>query len=133
LTIADTKYYLNKGETIKFQVHQFFTHSTMIQYCIGQHKCAFNTMDLIYRGAHGCVCGDGILVLEVSEHFVGVSGLGGHCENQLQIVTAHALNETHKGNVIVVFHQTVLLGKGKSILLCLQMEHCGAEINDKSL
>jgi hypothetical protein len=54
-------------------------------------------MALIDRRANGCVCDDDIPVLEVSENFVDVSGLGGHCENQLQIVTAQALIETHKG------------------------------------
>jgi hypothetical protein len=72
-------------------------------------------------------------VFEGGERYVDVSGLGGHRENQLRIATAKALIETHKGNVIAVFHQIVLLGKGKSILSCLKMEHYGAEINDKSL
>jgi hypothetical protein len=71
--------------------------------------------------------------LKGSERFIDVSGLGGHRENQLCIVTAQALIETHKGNVIAVFHQIALLGKGKSILSWLQMEHYGAEINEKSL
>jgi hypothetical protein len=74
-----------------------------------------------------------MLVLEGSERFVDVSGLGGHCENQLRIVTVQTLISTHKGDVIAVFHQTAFLGKGKSILSCLLMEHYGAEINDKSL
>jgi hypothetical protein len=81
LTIADTTYYLNKGETITFQGHQYFTHSTLIQYCVGQHECASRNMALIDRGANGCICGDDMLVLEGSERFVDVSGLGGHCKN----------------------------------------------------
>jgi hypothetical protein len=90
-------------------------------------------MALIDRGANGCVCGDGMRVLEGSERFVDISGLGGHCKNKLCIVTAQALIPTHKGDVVAVFHQMALLGKGTSILSCLQMEHYGAEINDKSL
>jgi hypothetical protein len=90
-------------------------------------------MALIYRGANGCVCGDDMLVLEGSERYVNFSGLGGHRENILWIVTAQALISTHKGAVIAVFHQTALLGKGASILSCLQMEHYRATINDKSL
>jgi hypothetical protein len=133
LTIADTMYYLNKGETITFQGHQYFTHSTLIQYCVGQHECVSSDMALIDRGANGCVCSDDMLVLEGSEPFVDVSGLGGHRKNQLRIVSAQGLIVTHKGNVIAVFHQTALLGKGKSILPCLQMENYGAEFNDKSL
>jgi hypothetical protein len=39
---------------------------------------------------------------------------------------------THKGDAIATFHQMALLGKGKSILSCLQMEAHGADINDRS-
>jgi hypothetical protein len=73
-----------------------------------------------------------MLVLEGSEQFVDVSGLDGHKVNQLHIVTAQALVTTHKGNAIATFHQMTLLGKGKSILSCIQMEHFGAKINDRS-
>lgn len=133
LAMGDIMYYLNKGETISFQGNQYSTHSTIISYRIGQHESSKNDMALVDRGANGCVCGDDMLVLEGSERFVDVSGLGGHRENQLRIVTAQALIETHKGNVIAIFHQTALLGKGKSILSCIQMEHYGADINDKPL
>jgi hypothetical protein len=91
----------------------------MIWYCIGQHKCVSNTMALIDGGANGCVCGDDMLVLEASERFVDASGLYGQCENQLRIVTAQDPIETHNGNIIAVFYQTALLGKGKNILSCL--------------
>jgi hypothetical protein len=47
-------------------------------------------------------------------------------------VAAQALVTTHKGDVIATFHQMALLGKGKSILSCLQMEAHGADINDCS-
>jgi hypothetical protein len=72
-------------------------------------------------------------VLEGSERYVDVSCLGGHRKNQLRIVTAQALIETHKGDVIAVFHQIALPVKGKSILSCLQIEPYGAEIDDKSI
>jgi hypothetical protein len=55
-----------------------------------------------------------MLFLKGSELFVNVSGLGGHCENQLRIVKAQALIETHKGNVIAEVHQAALLDKSKS-------------------
>jgi hypothetical protein len=87
-------------------------------------------MALIDRRANDCVCGGDISVLEGIESFVDISELGGHGENQLRIVTAQAIFETY---LIYVFHHTALLGKGKSILTCLQMEHYGADINDKSL
>ena len=64
-----------------------------------------------------------MVVLEGSERFVDVSGLAGHKVSQLRIVTAQALVTTHKGDAITTFHQMALLGKGKSILSCIQMEH----------
>jgi hypothetical protein len=72
------------------------------------------------------------LVVEGSEQFVDVSGLVGHKVNQLRIVTAQALLTTHKGDAIATFHQIALLGKGKSILSCLQIEAYGADINYQS-
>jgi hypothetical protein len=71
-------------------------------------------------------------VLEGSERFVDVVGLYGHKAHKLRIVTAQALISTHKGDAIAMFHQMGLLGTGKSILSCLQMEAHGADINDIS-
>jgi hypothetical protein len=50
----------------------------------------------------------------------------------MRIVITQALVSTHKGDAIATFHQMALLGKGKSILLCIQMEAFGADINDRS-
>jgi hypothetical protein len=71
-------------------------------------------------------------LLEGLERFVDVVVLAGHKVSQLRIVTTQALVTTHKGDVIATFHQMALLGKGKSILSCLQMEAHGADINDLS-
>ena len=132
LTVNNTTYYLNKGESISFQGHQYFTHSTMVHYRVGQHECTNMEKALVDRGANGGICGDDMIALEGSERYVDVSGLAGHRENQLRIVTGQALIKTHKGNAIAVFHQMALLGKGKSILSCVQMEHYGAIVEDKS-
>jgi hypothetical protein len=85
---------------------------------------------LVDCGANGGIFGEDMRVLEGSERFVDVFGLAGHKVSQLRIVTAQALISTHKGDVIVTFHQIALLGKGKCILSCLQMEAFGANIND---
>jgi hypothetical protein len=87
---------------------------------------------LVDCGGNGGICGTDMLVLEGSERFVDVVGLAGHTVSQLRIVTAQALVSTHKGDAIATFHQMALLGKGKSILSCLQMEAHGADINDRS-
>jgi len=105
---------------------------TNIFYQIGQHNIAQMKNALVDRGANGGICGNDMLVLEGSERFVDVYGIAGHKVNQLRIVTAQALVTTHKGDAIATFHQMALLGQGKSILSCLQMEAYGADINDRS-
>jgi threonine dehydrogenase-like Zn-dependent dehydrogenase len=87
---------------------------------------------LVDHGANGGICGSDTKVLEGSERFLDVVGLAGHKASQLHVVTAHALVTIHKGDVIATFHQMALLGKGKSIFSCLQMEAHGADINDRS-
>jgi hypothetical protein len=86
---------------------------------------------LIDQCANGSICGVDKLVLEGSERFVNVFGLAGHKVSQLRIITAQALTSTHKEIFIATFHQMALLGNGKSILSCLQMEADGADINDR--
>jgi hypothetical protein len=55
LTIGDTTYYLNKGETNVFQGHQYITHATITQYFVSQHAVSTNDLALIDRGANGCL------------------------------------------------------------------------------
>jgi len=131
VTVGDTTYYLNKGETITVNNHHYTAHMTCIPYRVSQHDVSVMEKALVDRGANGGICGDDMLVLEGSERFVDVFGLAGHKVSQLRIVTAQALITTHKGQVIATFHQMALLGKGKSILSCLQMEAYGADINDR--
>jgi hypothetical protein len=123
---------LYKGESIEVDGHPYFAHSTNINYWIGQHDVAGMEYALVDHGANGGVCGEYMLAVEGSERFVDVSGLAGHTDNQLRIVTAQALVTTHKGDANATFHQMALLGKGKSILPCLQMEAYGADNNDRS-
>jgi hypothetical protein len=127
-----TTYYLNKGETINIHGHQYSAHMANIHYRISQHDIEVMQNALVDRGANGGICGEDMLVLEGSERYVDVLGLAGHKVNQLRIVTAQAVVSTHKGDAIATFHQMALLGKGKSILSCLQMEAYGADINDRS-
>jgi hypothetical protein len=104
--------------------------TTCIPYRISQHDVPTMEKALIDRGANGGICGDDMLVLEGSDRFVDVFGLAGHKVSQLRIVTSQAVVTTHRGAVIATFHQMALLGKGKSILSCLQMKAYGVDIND---
>jgi hypothetical protein len=132
ITMNGDTYYLHKGESIHYQGHHYYSQNTACYYLVGQHTISDMDYALVNRGANGGICGTDMLVLEGSERFVDVVGLAGHKVSQLQIVTAQALVSTHKGDAIATFHQMALLGKGKSILSCLQMEAYGADINDHS-
>ena len=105
---------------------------TNVHYRIGQHDVTKMRNALVDRGANGGICGDDMIVLEGSERFVDVHGIDNHKVNQLRIVTSQALVSTDQGDAIATFHQMALLGKGKSILSCIQMEAYGADINDRS-
>jgi hypothetical protein len=78
IQVDDSTYYLYKGELIEVDGHQYFAHSTNINYWIGQHDVAGMEYALIDRGANGGVCGEDMLVVEGSERFVDVSCLAGH-------------------------------------------------------
>jgi hypothetical protein len=112
-------YFLNKGEGINFQGHEYTMHPTECHYRLGQHDFAEMEYALVDGGANGGIWGSDI-------------GLAGHKVNKLRIVMAQALVRTHKGDAIATFHQMALLGTGKSVLSCLQMEAHGANINDRS-
>jgi hypothetical protein len=64
---------------------------TVCQYSTSEHFINDIDKALVDWGANGGICGDDMLVLEVSECFVRVSSLAGHTVNQLHIITAQAL------------------------------------------
>jgi hypothetical protein len=104
----------------------------LLHHQVGKHHIVQADKALVDRGANGCIVGDDMIIVEGSERHVDVSGLDGHKVSQLCIVTSKALIQTHKGEAIATFYQMAYLGKGHSILSCIQMEHHGAEINDRS-
>jgi hypothetical protein len=68
---------------------------TLFHYHIGRHNVVHVDKALVDRGANGGIVGDDMRVLEGNERFVDVIGLDGHKVNQLRIVTAQALIQTH--------------------------------------
>jgi hypothetical protein len=88
LSFNGDTYYLNKGETITFQGHQYTAHVTKFNYQVSQHDVTDMDYALVDRGANGGIHGDDMSILEGSERFVDVVGLAGHKVNQLQIVSA---------------------------------------------
>jgi hypothetical protein len=110
------------SEIIAFNGQHYSAHLTLVQYFIGQH--IITTMDKapVDRSDNGGICCADMLVLEGSGHYVDVGGLADHEVNQFRNFTAQALISAHEANTITTFHKLGLLGKGKSILLCIQLE-----------
>ena len=126
IQVGEYTYYLNKSDT------KYTANMALFHYRVGQHNIVHANKALVDRGANGGIVGEDMVIVDGSQRHVDVSGLDGHKVSQLHIVTAQALIQTHKGNAIATFHQMAYLGKGHSILSCIQMEHHGAEINDRS-
>jgi len=63
---------------------------------------------------------------------VDVIGIADEKVYRLNLGTSQTLIATNKGNAIGTFYQVALLGRGTSVLSCLQMEAFGLDINDRS-
>jgi hypothetical protein len=75
VVVDSNTYFLNKGESINFQGHQYTMHLTGCHYPVGQHDLAEMEYALVDQGANGGICGSDMKVLEGSERFVDVVAL----------------------------------------------------------
>jgi hypothetical protein len=116
---------------ITFNGQQYSGNVTMLHYYVGHYDVASMEKVLDDRGANGGICVDDMRVLEGSERFVDVSGLGSHKVRQLSIATAHALVSTHneillpcsiKWNCLVRVKVFCCVSKWKRLVLTLMME-----------
>ena len=62
-----------------------------------------------------------------------MSGINNHTICDLTIATVAGVVESHLGPICLIMHQYAYHGKGKTIHPCVQIEHHGNEVNDKSL
>jgi hypothetical protein len=90
------------------------THETLVSYHVCEHEITSKEMAHIDPGANGCLCGDDMVVLKGIESFVQISGLVGHCENQLTIVAAQALHGTQKNLPLLCIIKLHYLNKVKA-------------------
>jgi hypothetical protein len=89
---------------------------------------------LVDRGANGTVCGDDVSFLDTTPKcYVNTRGLGGHEIKEIPLGTAAGDVTTQHGPVIAIMHQVAYLGKGKSIISPVQLEHFKINVFDKSI
>ena len=71
-------------------------------------------------------------VIAKTNRHVDITGIDNHRMNDVEIVTAGAVVNTQKGEVIAIMHQYAYTGKGKTIHSCGQMEAFNQIVHDKS-
>ena len=108
------------------------TMHEQITYHVSNHE-ASKRGSLVDRGANGGLAGDDVRIVQSSGRVVDVSGIDGHCVNNLPIVTAGGVVQSQRGPVIVILHQYAYMGKGKTIHSSGQLEYHKNDVNDKSM
>ena len=79
------------------------------------------------------MAGENVRVIDsVPNSSVDVMGIDNHRVTDVPIVTAGAVINTQKGEVIAIMNRYALLGKGKTIHSCGQLEHHKLTVDDKS-
>jgi hypothetical protein len=87
---------------------------------------------LVDRGANGGIAGDDVRIIHESGRQVDVQGIDNHQIVDIPIVTAGAVVNTQRGEVIIIMHQYAWTKKGKSIHSSGQMEWYKQDVDNKS-
>ena len=103
-----------------------------LTYNVSVHK-GLRTGALVDRGANGGIAGEDGRVINKTGRQADVQGIDNHQIIDIPIVTAGAIINTQRGEVIGIFHQYAYTGKGKTIHSSLQLESFNHDVNDKSI
>jgi hypothetical protein len=108
-------------------------HMTCIEYKVSYHKEHHGiSPSFIDRGANGGVAGSDVRVIFKTNRTVDIRGIDNRRCTNIDIGTVGGVIQTHKGPVIGIFHQYVLLHKGSSIHSLCQFEWYRNDANDES-
>jgi hypothetical protein len=110
----------------------YYAANQHIQYWASSH-CQVKTGALIDHGANGGIAGDDVWVINRTGQQVDVQGIYNHQIVDIRIVTAGAFVKLQRGEVIIVMHQYVYTGKGKTIHSSGQLEWYKQEVDDRSI
>ena len=87
---------------------------------------------LVDRGANGGLAGADVLVLAETNDKAEVSGIFDNTASDLPICSVAALINSADGPIIGVMHNYAYTGQGHSIHSSLQLEHFGANVDERS-
>jgi hypothetical protein len=103
------------------------------QYHVSFHDSfTVKNLSLIDQGESGGVSGDDVRVIFHTSRTIGIEGIDIHHVKDIGIGTDGGVINTHKGPVIAIMHQYILLGKAASIHSPRQLEWYKDDVNDNS-
>ena len=88
---------------------------------------------LVDRGANGGIAGNDVKIVSKTGRKINVTGINNHQLNDIPIgtVAGHAVSQ--RGECIVIMHQYAIHQTNRSIHSCVQLEHFGNIVDDRSL
>ena len=107
-------------------------HMAITEYAVSNYRTALRKGALVDRGANGGIAGEDVRVIAETSRQVDIQGIDNHRIVAMPIVTAGAVINTQKGEVIAIMNQYAYIGKGKSIHSCGQLEAYKQVVHDKS-
>ena len=105
----------------------------MVNYNVSAYCTTARKGALVDRGANGGIAGEDVRIIAKTGRQVDVQGIDNHQIVDIPVVTAGAVVNTQKGEVIAIMHQYAYTGKGKSIHSCGQLEAHKQVVHDKSM
>ena len=87
---------------------------------------------LIDGGANGGFPGTDVHVLEYTEQYADIMGVGQPSINALPLVTCAGTIQTTQGSIVLIMNQYTYNGKGSTVDYVRKLSHFGLDIDDHS-
>jgi hypothetical protein len=107
-------------------------------YSVSEHsRWSRKPRGMVDRGANGGVHGDGVCLRVISlipNMFIDIQGIDDHTLSHVPIGSVGGVARVQGGReIIVVFHQYAILGRGKTIHSAIQLEDWNNQVSDTAL
>jgi hypothetical protein len=102
-------------------------------YSVSKHDLRSPRGALVDRGANGGIAGNDVKIIERTGRTIDVTGIDNHQVNNVPIGTVAAFTEAQRGPVILIMHQYAIIQTNRTIHSCVQLEHFGNKVDDRSL
>ena len=131
-TALDSNNNSNNNSTININGKMYRQVQTYkITYRVSNHQ-SHQGYSLVDRGANGGVVGNDARIIEKTNRFVTLTGLGNHQERDLPLCTAAAYTTSHIGPIILIMHQYAHIPDSKTIHSSIQLEAYKITVDEKS-